>query len=143
MRFDYADDDYLQIAHKAYMEWHQSPKYKGIFYPVPYILTGAGNPYGESWIAKTTKALTNRELPWTKLEDAAAAKRKYPVLSGHLATPKFSGYYNEDAGWADASSEMTVLSWAFPSSAAAPAPSRGLRLTQTARSKGSRPSVDP
>ncbi|OJJ82583.1 uncharacterized protein ASPGLDRAFT_68007 [Aspergillus glaucus CBS 516.65] len=85
------------------------PKYKGIFYPAPYILTGAGNPYGESWIAKTTKAPTNRELPWTKLEDAAAAKRKYPVLSGKLATPKFSGYCNEDAGWADASKTVSQL----------------------------------
>lgn len=109
IRSDYADDDYLQIARKAYMEWRQSPRYKGIFYPVPYILTGAGNPYGESWIAKTKKAPTNRELPWTKLEDAAAAKRKYPVLSGKLATPKFSVYYSEDAGWADASKTVSQL----------------------------------
>ncbi|KAL4862740.1 hypothetical protein BDV12DRAFT_178440 [Aspergillus spectabilis] len=109
IRFDYADDDYLQIAHKAYLEWRHSPKYKGIFHPASYILTGAGNPYGEAWIAKTTKALTNQQMPWGKLEDAAAAKRRYPVLSGKLATPAFSGYYNEDAGWADANKAVSQL----------------------------------
>ncbi|KAL4893024.1 FAD dependent oxidoreductase [Aspergillus ambiguus] len=109
VRFDYADDDYLQIAYKAYLKWRDSPRYKGIFYPASYILTGGGSPYGESWISKTTKALSNRQYPWGTLDDSAAAKGRYPVLSGNLASPKFSGYYNEQAGWADAAKAVSQL----------------------------------
>ncbi|KAL5361484.1 FAD dependent oxidoreductase [Aspergillus floccosus] len=109
IRFDYADDDYLQIAYKAYLRWRDLPRYKVIFYPAQYILTGGGSPYGEDWVTKTTRALTNRQYPWGELENAAAAKQKYPVLSGKLATPKFSGYYNEQAGWVDASKAVSQL----------------------------------
>ncbi|KAF9892249.1 hypothetical protein FE257_002026 [Aspergillus nanangensis] len=110
IRFDYADDDYLRIAHEAYLKWQQSAKYKGIFYSAPYILTGNTSEHGQSWIKKTTAALTQRNLPWQKIDDAAEAKKKYPVLSGALAGgSNFFGYDNQQAGWADASKAVSQL----------------------------------
>ncbi|KAF7591892.1 hypothetical protein BBP40_000939 [Aspergillus hancockii] len=109
IRFDYADEDYLNIAHEAYQKWSQLPKYKGIFFPASYVLTGSANTHGPSWIDKTTAALTKRGLPWTELNSAAAAKRRYPVLSGTLASPEFTGYFNDQAGWADANKAVSQL----------------------------------
>ncbi|RAL13044.1 FAD dependent oxidoreductase [Aspergillus homomorphus CBS 101889] len=108
IRFDYADDDYLSIAHQAYQEWSK-PKYQGFFYPAPFILTGNTSPHGQAWIASTTAALTRRQLPYTRLEDVAAAKQLHPVLSGTLAAPPFNGYLNTQAGWADANKAISQI----------------------------------
>ncbi|KAJ5089152.1 hypothetical protein N7532_007836 [Penicillium argentinense] len=109
IRFDYGDYDYLSLAYDAYLKWRDTPKYKGIFYPAPYILVGKTSPYGQDWIAKTTSALNKKKLPWTKLKDAASAKEKFPVLSGELAKPGFFGYHNHQAGWADAAKAISQL----------------------------------
>lgn len=58
---------------------------------------------------KTTALLTKKGLPWTWLDDAPAARRRFPILSGSLATPQFAGYYHGQAGWADASKAMSQL----------------------------------
>ncbi|PWY72273.1 FAD dependent oxidoreductase [Aspergillus heteromorphus CBS 117.55] len=108
IRFDYADDDYLRISHAAYLKWQQ-PKYQGIFFPAPFMLTGSSSPHGQAWIKKTTEALTRSQLPWTKVDDAAEAKRVYPVLSGELAAPPFAGYHHRNAGWADANKAILLL----------------------------------
>ncbi|OOF92555.1 hypothetical protein ASPCADRAFT_153239 [Aspergillus carbonarius ITEM 5010] len=108
IRFDYADDDYLRIAHAAYLKWQQ-PKYQGIFFPSPFIFTGGSTTHGKAWIAKATAALTNQQLPWAKVEDTAAAKQLYPILSGELAAPAFTGYENKQAGWADANKAISQL----------------------------------
>lgn len=109
IRFDYADEDYLDISREAYLKWRDEPKYKGIFYPTDYVLASNDNTYGRTWIEKTTAALTSRQLPWTKLEDAAAARRKFPILTGELASPDFTGYHNQHGGWADAAKGISLL----------------------------------
>ncbi|CAI7663494.1 unnamed protein product [Penicillium manginii] len=107
VRFDYADDDYLDLAYEAYVKWRDDVKYKGIFERAGYILAGETN--GQEWITKTMSALKKKNLPWKKLENAAAAKKEYPMLSGELATPGFFGYHNQQAGWADAAKAVSQL----------------------------------
>lgn len=109
VRFDYADEDYLDIAHEVYLKWRDNPKYKGIFYPMPYILACNEKPYARSWVEKTTAALTKRNLPFEKLHDGADARKKFPILTGELASPGFVGYTNSQAGWADATKGTTQL----------------------------------
>ncbi|OQV05766.1 Fungal Zn2-Cys6 binuclear cluster domain-containing protein [Cladophialophora immunda] len=108
VRFDYADEDYLSLAYEAYQRW-QLPRYKGIFFPAPYILVGSGTPSHDSWISRTTAALSRKGLPWAKLDNAADAKNCYPILSGPLASPGFFGYQNIQAGWADANKAVMQL----------------------------------
>ncbi|KAJ5273373.1 hypothetical protein N7478_008498 [Penicillium angulare] len=109
IRFDYGDDDYVELAYDAYLKWRDNPKYKGIFYPADYILVGKTSPYGKDWIQKTTTALNKKKLPWNTLDSVADAKRKFPVLSGELANPGFFGYNNHQAGWADAAKAVAQL----------------------------------
>ncbi|KAI9044662.1 putative aspartate transaminase [Aspergillus affinis] len=33
IRFDYGDDDYLDLAYEAYLKWRDNPRYKGIYFP--------------------------------------------------------------------------------------------------------------
>ncbi|KAF3808129.1 L-pipecolate oxidase [Colletotrichum gloeosporioides] len=108
IRFDYADEDYLNVSYEAYLKWSKDPKFKGIFHPASYILTGSIGG-DQSWIDRTTRQLSNKGLAWTKLGDAAAAKREFPILSGKLAEPGFKGYYNDAAGWADATKAIIQL----------------------------------
>lgn len=89
------------------MKWRDDVKYKGIFERAGYILAGETN--GQEWITKTMSALKKKNLPWKKLENAAAAKKEYPILSGELATPGFFGYHNQQAGWADAAKAVSQL----------------------------------
>ncbi|KAF4893727.1 L-pipecolate oxidase [Colletotrichum fructicola] len=109
IRFDYADEDYLNVSYEAYLKWSKDPKFKDIFHPSPYILTGSMTGGDEFWIDRTTRQLSNKGLAWTKLDDAAAAKRAFPTLSGKLAEPGFKGYYNDAAGWADATKAIIQL----------------------------------
>ncbi|KAL0932553.1 sarcosine oxidase [Colletotrichum truncatum] len=109
IRFDYADEDYMNVSYDAYVRWSQDPKYREIFHPSSFILTGSMTGGDESWIDKTTYQLSKRKLPWTKLDDAAAAKQRFPILSGKLAEPGFKGYLNDAAGWADASKAIIQL----------------------------------
>ncbi|KAF5520441.1 L-pipecolate oxidase [Colletotrichum aenigma] len=109
IRFDYADEDYLNVSYEAYLKWSKDPKFKDIFHPSSYILTGSMTGGDESWIDRTTRQLSNKGLAWTKLDDAATAKRAFPILSGKLAEPGFKGYYNDAAGWADATKAIIQL----------------------------------
>ncbi|POS75833.1 hypothetical protein DHEL01_v205766 [Diaporthe helianthi] len=109
IRFDYADEDYCNIAHDAYLKWSKESKYDGIFYPSRYILCGSKKSDTKSWTHKTTCQLDKRQLPWSPLQDAAAAKRHFPVLTGKLAGPDWEGYTNESGGWSDASKAITQL----------------------------------
>ncbi|KAF5857143.1 hypothetical protein ETB97_006223 [Aspergillus alliaceus] len=109
IRFDYADEDYLTIAYEAYLKRSKLPKYNGIFFPTSYILTGNASAHGWTLIEKTTAALTKKQLPWTPLGNAAAAKASYPVLSGPLASPNFTSYCNDQAGWVDSSKAVSQL----------------------------------
>ncbi|KAJ5438727.1 uncharacterized protein N7458_009725 [Penicillium daleae] len=81
VRFDYADDDYLELAYEAYLKWRDNPRYKGIFYPAEYILVGKTSPYGQDWITKTTAALDRMKMPWYKLESAASTKKQFPAVT--------------------------------------------------------------
>ena len=108
IRFDYTDDDYLRIAHEAYQKWSQSPKYKDIFSSAP-ILAAMNNKSPRPWVQGVSDALTKHGLPFTRLPDAESARRAFPALSGDLASPGFSGYYNAQAGWADAQKAIAQL----------------------------------
>jgi sarcosine oxidase/L-pipecolate oxidase len=108
IRFDYTDDTYLTMAHEAYQKWSQMPKYKDIFRTAP-ILAAMNNKSPRPWVEGVTAALSKHELPFTKLPHADAAHQAFPVLSGALASPGFSGYYNAQAGWADAQKAIAQL----------------------------------
>lgn len=109
VRFDYADEDYLSLAYEAYSRWIQLPRYKSIFFPAPYILVGKGTRSHDSWISKTTAALSRKGFSWAKFNDAAEVKCLYPTLSGTLASPGFFGYHNTQAGWVDANKAVMQL----------------------------------
>ncbi|KAE8146963.1 FAD dependent oxidoreductase [Aspergillus avenaceus] len=109
IRFDYGDDDYLDLAYEAYLKWRDLPRYNGIFHPAEYVLVGRTSPYGRDWITKTAAALDKKKLPWTKLESATSTRKQFPVLTGDLANPGFFGYTNHQAGWADAAKAVIQL----------------------------------
>ncbi|KAK5045934.1 hypothetical protein LTR84_008720 [Exophiala bonariae] len=109
IRFDYADDIYLKVAHEAYQKWFTSPKYRDIFVPTPFILTSNHSPIGRSYIENTTSALDRAQLPWQRLESAETTRCLYPTISGSLAAPDFMGYHNQQAGWADAQKAIVSL----------------------------------
>lgn len=67
------------------------------------------NKTPRAWIEGVTSALRKHDLPYTRLPNADAAKRAFPMLSGDLAVPGFSGYYNSQAGWADAAKAIAQL----------------------------------
>ena len=64
---------------------------------------------GPNWIAKTAAALNRKNLRWTNLENATAAKKRFRTLTGDLAGPDFVGYNNHQAGWADAAKAIRQL----------------------------------
>ncbi|KIL86901.1 l-pipecolate oxidase [Fusarium avenaceum] len=109
IRFDYADSDYCTLAYDAYRRWSEDPKYRGIFYPTHYIIAGSKGNSEKSWTDKTTAQLDKRQLPYTRLPDAAAAKQGFPILTGELAQPNFEGYLNNSGGWADANKAIKQL----------------------------------
>ncbi|TPX12692.1 uncharacterized protein E0L32_000869 [Thyridium curvatum] len=109
IRFDYADDIYLKLAYEAYLEWYQSPKYKGVFFPTPVVMTSNSNPVGKAYIQKSNDAMDRASLPWESFKSSEAARRTYPTLSGPLASPGFLGYHNKQAGWADARKAIAGL----------------------------------
>lgn len=98
----------MSIAREAHQQWSQSPKYKDIFRPAP-ILAAMNSKTPRSWIEGVTSALSKFGLPYRRLPDADSARRAYPTLSGELASPGFSGYYNTQAGWADAAKAIALL----------------------------------
>jgi sarcosine oxidase/L-pipecolate oxidase len=108
IRFDYTDDTYLTIAREAHQMWSKMSKYKDIFHSAP-ILAAMNNKSPRPWVEGVTTALTKHDLPFTRLPDADAARRAFPALSGELASPGFSGYYNAEAGWADAQKAIAQL----------------------------------
>lgn len=85
------------------------PKYQGIFHPADYILVGKQSSYSNDWLTKTTAALDKKNLPWTELKDMSTVKQKFPVLTGELGQPGFTGYSNYQAGWADAAKAVSQL----------------------------------
>lgn len=110
IRFDYADDSYLRIAHEAYKKWSTQKKYTDIFFPSPFILSSnSERKLASSYIEKCTDALTRKGLPWKELKDAKTAKEMFKTLSGNLASPGFYGYTNAQAGWADACKAISQL----------------------------------
>ncbi|KAI7763273.1 hypothetical protein LZL87_012890 [Fusarium oxysporum] len=109
IRFDYADTDYCSLAYEAYRKWSQDPKYKGIFYQTDYIIAGSRSTPEKSWTDKTIAQLHKRQLPYTRLADAADAKLRFPILTGELAQPNFEGYLNKSGGWADANKAIKQL----------------------------------
>jgi sarcosine oxidase/L-pipecolate oxidase len=110
VRFDYADPVYLNIAYEAYKRWSTSSKYKGIFYPSPFILsTNSERALGRAYIEQCTAALTGRGLPWTPIKSADVARQTYKTLSGPLAQPGYFGYTNKQAGWVDARKAISQL----------------------------------
>lgn len=108
IRFDYTDDVYLTIAREAHRRWSQLPKYQEIFRPAT-ILAAMNNRVPRSWIENVTAALGKHDMPFVRLADADAARRAFPTLSGELAAPGFTGYYNAQAGWADAAKAIAQL----------------------------------
>lgn len=108
IRFDYTDDTYLTMAHEAHEKWSQMPKYRDIFRSAP-ILAAMNNKSPKPWVEGVTTALSKHDLPFTRLPTADTARQAFPVLSGELASPGFSGYYNTQAGWADAQKAIAQL----------------------------------
>ncbi|KAF9739304.1 hypothetical protein PMIN03_001725 [Paraphaeosphaeria minitans] len=83
---------------------------QGKFFPASFVLIGSSaTAHGHSWLDKTTAALMKHKLPCSKIDDAQAARRSYPTLSGELASPGSFGYNNKQAGWADASKAVIQL----------------------------------
>ncbi|KAF4416345.1 hypothetical protein FACUT_12641 [Fusarium acutatum] len=109
IRFDYADTDYCSLAYEAYRKWSRDPKYKGIFYQTDYVIAGSRSTPEKSWTDKTIAQLDKRQLPYTRLTDAADTKRRFPILTGKLAQPNFEGYLNKSGGWADANKAIKQL----------------------------------
>ncbi|KAG4283290.1 hypothetical protein FPRO04_13275 [Fusarium proliferatum] len=109
IRFDYADTDYCSLAYEAYCKWSQDPKYNGIFYQTDYVIAGSRSTPEKSWTDKTIAQLDKRQLPYTRLADAADTKRRFPILTGELAQPNFEGYLNKSGGWADANKAIKQL----------------------------------
>lgn len=109
IRFDYADTDYCSLAYEAYCKWSQDPKYNGIFYQTDYVIAGSRSSPEKSWTDKTIAQLDKRQLPYTRLADAADTKRRFPILTGELAQPNFEGYLNKSGGWADANKAIKQL----------------------------------
>lgn len=97
------------MAHEAYGRWAQSQKYKGIFFPADYLLAGTKKTRDTNWMDRTTAQLTKKGLKWSQLDSTASAKRAFPILSGDLASPKFTGYHHGSAGWVDASKAISQL----------------------------------
>lgn len=108
IRFDYTDDTYLTLAREAHEKWSQLPKYKDIFRSAP-ILAAMNNKSPRPWVEGVATALNKHGLPFTRLPNADSARQAFPCLSGELASPGFSGYYNEQAGWADAQKAIAQL----------------------------------
>ncbi|KAJ6438378.1 sarcosine oxidase / L-pipecolate oxidase [Purpureocillium lavendulum] len=109
IRFDYADGDYLDLAHEAYLEWSSSPRFKDCFSRAPIVVAGTSGANGALYLQAAAAQLTKRSLPWTKLRDANAARKAFPSLKGPLAKTPFIGYFNENCGWADASKTLVQL----------------------------------
>ena len=63
---------------------------------------------GAAWLKDVTTALGQAKLPIEALETAAKAKELHPTLSGELSN-NFTGYQNQQAGWADANKAMIQL----------------------------------
>ncbi|KAM0564605.1 hypothetical protein ACHAPJ_000820 [Fusarium lateritium] len=101
----------MSIAYDAYRRWRDLPQYKGIFFPTNYIAVASNHKANNEsgWIDNVTSQLTKKSLPWTRLETTSQARQAFPTLSGELAVPHFGGYYNQQAGWADASKAMIQL----------------------------------
>lgn len=100
IRFDYGDPIYSKLAKEAYDEWMTSPHYTEIFKQTPFVLASS-NASGRSYIANCSSSLDALGLAWSECRSADDVKARFPELSGSLA-PNFYGYYNCDAGWADA-----------------------------------------
>lgn len=107
IRFDYGDPVYSKLAKEAYDEWVTSPHYSGTFKQTPFVLASS-DASGRAYINKCSSSLDAHGLPWSKCHSAEDVKSEFPELSGTLA-PNYYGYYNRDAGWADAERAIANL----------------------------------
>ncbi|GFF31012.1 L-pipecolate oxidase [Aspergillus udagawae] len=108
IRFDYGDPVYAQIAKEAYDQW-KTPEYSEAFHQTPCLwvsqegtLEQPVQPRAAEYSRKTRQVLTEMGQEWHAVPSVEEAKRRFPALSGKLATPGFDGFYNTNAGWADA-----------------------------------------
>ncbi|GES64638.1 FAD dependent oxidoreductase [Aspergillus terreus] len=108
IRFDYGDTVYAQIAREAFDLW-KTPEYKEAFHQTPCIwVCQEGTPEqpvqprAAEYSAKTKKVLTEMGQEWHAVSSVEDAKKRFPELTGRLATPGFDGFVNNNAGWADA-----------------------------------------
>lgn len=100
----------MRVAHEAYQRWRNLPKYRDIFHPTRFLQVGTRSSSGDNtWADKTTAQLTKRGLPWKMLNDADAAKRVFPEITGAITEGEFVGYHHEQAGWADAAKAVSQL----------------------------------
>lgn len=115
IRFDYGDAVYAEIAKEAYDLW-KTPEYSDAFYPTPcFWVCQQGTPEqpvqprAQEYSAKTKRVLTEMGQEWHAVKSVEEAKRRFPKLTGELATPGFDGFYNTSAGWADAGKAISRL----------------------------------
>ncbi|RHZ67196.1 NAD(P)/FAD-dependent oxidoreductase [Aspergillus thermomutatus] len=108
IRFDYGDPVYAQIAKEAYDLW-KTPEYSEAFHQTPCLWVSQEGtpeqpvqPRAAEYSRKTRKVLTEMGQEWHTVSSVEEAKERFPALSGKLATPGFDGFYNTNAGWADA-----------------------------------------
>lgn len=98
----------MNIAYEAYQRWKDLPKYRGIFFPSQYLIVKSQRPGESPWMDKTLAQITKKGVVATQVNTAEAARQRFPVLSGDLAS-HFSGYHHDQAGWADAGKAVRQL----------------------------------
>ena len=115
IRFDYGDAVYARIAKEAFDLW-QTPEFNDAFHPTPCLwVCQEGTPEqpvqprAQEYSAKTKRVLTAMGQEWHAVKSVEEAKRRFPKLTGRLATIGFDGFYNTSAGWADAGKAISQL----------------------------------
>ncbi|EAW13713.1 NAD(P)/FAD-dependent oxidoreductase [Aspergillus clavatus NRRL 1] len=108
IRFDYGDPIYARIAKEAYDLW-KTPEYSEAFHQTPCLwVSQEGTPEqpvqsrAAEYSRKTRRVLTEMGQEWHAVPNVEEARKRFPALSGRLATLGFDGFYNTNAGWADA-----------------------------------------
>ncbi|PLN76177.1 FAD dependent oxidoreductase [Aspergillus taichungensis] len=107
IRFDYGDEVYARIGKEAFDLW-KTPDFKEAFHQTPCLWVCQDDtpeqpvqPNAREYSRKTKDVLTAMGQDWHAVTSAQQAKTRFPELSGPLG-PGFDGFYNTEAGWADA-----------------------------------------
>lgn len=110
IRFDYSDPVYARMAEEAYQLWKSQPEYADSFNPTPFMLMSPGKKDGKpSYLKGCMDTLQQQGMPINILHTTQDARKKFPTITGLSETRGFEGYFNENAGWADAAKAIARL----------------------------------